>query len=330
MQNDRCSHPYQDLLPEVVLKAIEHLGYVTNARILSLNSYENRVYQVGLDDGQYVVAKFYRPGRWNKLAILEEHAFSWDLAEQEIPVIAPVCADDGATLHELAGFYYAVFPRQGGHSPTLDNLAHLTRLGRLLGRIHMVGRSGDFQHRHSLTAQLYGYDAAQYLLRHGFIPMELQSGYQRLTQELLTQVDACFVAAGEFKQLRIHGDCHPGNILWTDAGPHFVDLDDAVTGPAIQDIWMLLAGERHEMQTQLSAVLQGYNEFCDFNPRELHLVEALRTLRIMNYASWIAMRWGDPTFPLNFPWFNTLNYWQDHMQTLREQLNMLSQPRLTC
>lgn len=323
------AHPYDTLGPAVVLDAVESVGYRCDGRLLALNSYENRVYQVGIEDDRPLVAKFYRPGRWSNAAIDEEHRFAIQLAELEIPMIAPL-SRDGATLFEYAGFRFALYPRRGGHAPELDNLDHLLLLGRFIGRIHAVGAVGSFEHRTRISIAGMGEASADYLLDNGFIPGELETAYRTLSEDLLVQVRAAFERAGDVNQIRLHGDCHPGNILWTDAGPHFVDLDDARTGPAIQDLWMLLSGTRADMTAQLSEILDGYREFHDFDPRELHLIEALRTLRLMSYAAWLARRWGDPAFPHSFPWFNTTRYWEDHILALREQAALLQEPPLVC
>ncbi|HET8701872.1 MAG TPA: serine/threonine protein kinase [Nitrococcus sp.] len=320
-------HPYAALIPEAVLTAVEELGLTTNGRLLALNSYENRVYQVGIEDAEPLVVKFYRPGRWSDQAILEEHAFAAELAEHEIPVVAPL-AFAGVTLHCYRDFRYAIFPRRGGHPPELDDPACRERLGRFLGRIHAVGASRAFVHRPTLGVADYGEAPRQYLLGQGFIPAHLVPAYDTLSQDLLAAIRRCYERAGAIGYLRLHGDCHLGNILWTDAGPHFVDLDDCLCGPAIQDLWMLLSGSRAEMALQLSDLLGGYEDFYEFDRRELALLEALRTLRMMNYAAWLARRWSDPAFPLAFPWFGSDRYWEEHVLALREQAAALDEPPL--
>lgn len=325
--NELSFHPYQALGPEIVLTAVERLGLTTNGRLLALNSYENRVYQVGVDGSEPVVVKFYRPGRWSDQAILEEHGFAAELAELEIPVVAPL-AYKGVTLHHHHGFRYALFPRRGGRSPELEDPDCRERLGRYLGRIHAVGATRSFTNRPNLGIANYGEEPRRYLLAEGLLPAHLETAYATLSRDLLQAVRGCYDRLGAIAYLRLHGDCHRGNILWTDAGPHFVDLDDCLMGPAIQDLWMLLSGERAEMAQQLSDLLQGYEDFHPFNRQELRLVEALRTLRMMHYAAWLARRWSDPAFPLAFPWFGSDRYWEEHVLSLREQAAALDEPPL--
>lgn len=319
--------PYGALTPERVLAALERLGFVTDGRLLPLNSYENRVYQIGLEEGAPAVAKFYRPGRWSDAQILEEHAFSAELAEREIPVVAPLSLE-GQTLHHHEGFRFAVYPRAGGRAPEFGDLRTLEWMGRFLGRIHAVGAVRPFLDRPTLDVASFGDEPRAYLLSEGWIPRDLREVYASVSLQVLDGVRRCFDHAGEVRLLRLHGDCHAGNVLWTDAGPHFVDFDDARMGPAVQDLWMLLSGDREEMSRQLAAVLTGYEEFQDFDTRELHLVEALRTLRLMHYAAWLARRWHDPAFPLAFPWFGSQHYWQDHILALREQVAMMAEAPL--
>ena len=320
--------PYADLTPDVVLDAVETCGWQASGRLLALNSYENRVYQVELEDGRYLVGKFYRPGRWPDKAILEEHAFTMELAEQEIPVVAPLADERGTTLHRFGAYRFSLYPRQGGRWPDLDNDDNLEWLGRLLGRMHLVGATRPFRHRPALDVETFGEASARYLLENRFIPSHLLEAYASLTRDLLQQIRAAYGRAGDIANIRLHGDCHPGNILWTDDGPHFVDLDDCRTGPAVQDLWMLLSGDRHEMTLQMGAILAGYEQFMAFNPAEMHLLEALRSLRMMHYAAWIARRWQDPAFPQAFPWFGTDRYWEEHVLALREQAAALDEPPL--
>jgi Ser/Thr protein kinase RdoA (MazF antagonist) len=322
------AHPYSALTPDVVLDAVESTGVMCDGRLLALNSYENRVYQVGVDEGAPLVVKFYRPGRWSTEAILEEHAFTLELAAAEIPVVPPMKWPDGSTLHESHGFRFAVYERKGGHWPELDNEDNLKWLGRFIGRIHAMSAQRSFAHRPRIDIQSYGYENTAYLLDNQIIPADLVPAYQSLSKDVLAQVQACFERAQPFTELRLHGDCHPGNILWTDDGPHFVDFDDARSGPAIQDLWMLLSGERQEMTLQLSHVLSGYEQFFDFDPIELNLIEALRTLRMINYSAWLARRWDDPSFPINFPWFGGNRYWEEQILSLREQLALMQEPPL--
>jgi Ser/Thr protein kinase RdoA (MazF antagonist) len=301
----------------------------SDGRLLALNSYENRVYQAGIEDAAPLIAKFYRPERWSDAAILEEHSFVDALFEREIPVV-PALQISGKTLHEFKGFRFSVFPRHGGRAPELDNRETLEWMGRFIGRIHAVGALSNYQHRPALDIQSFGVEPVDYLLANDFIPPELLEVYRGVAALALDGVRRCFDRAGDVKTLRLHGDCHVGNVLWTDAGPHFVDFDDSRMGPAIQDLWMLLSGERGEQTRQFSDLLAGYEDFHEFNPRELHLLEALRTLRLMHYSAWIARRWDDAAFPAAFPWFNTQRYWQDRILELREQIALMNEPPLHC
>ena len=319
--------PYAGLTPETVLDALEGAGLRGDGRLLALNSYENRVYQVWLEDGTSVVAKFYRPGRWSDAQILEEHAFVDELAEHEIPAVAPLVLE-GRTLAEHAGFRFAVFPRRGGRTPELDRRDTLEWIGRFIARIHAVGATRAFAERPALDAQSFGTEPRDWLLGHDFVPPDLLQAWKSAADLALQGVARCYGRAGDLRALRLHGDCHAGNVLWTDQGPHFVDFDDARTGPAVQDLWMLLSGERADMSRQLGYVLAGYEQFREFDPRELYLVEALRTLRLIHYSAWIARRWDDPAFPAAFPWFNTQRYWQDRILELREQIALMDEAPL--
>jgi len=312
-------HPYDRLTPDVIIAAVETLGRLSDGRILALNSYENRVYQVGIEQSQPLVVKFYRPRRWTNAAIQEEHDFALELAAAEIPVVPPI-VHNGRTLFEYEGFRFAVFERRGGRWPELGSREEREWMGRFIGRIHAVGRTRKFHHRERLDVQRMGEEARRYLLDTGWIPPHLEPAYESVTDQLLQLVRAAFEQARGFAEIRLHGDCHRGNILWTDAGPHFVDLDDCIMGPAIQDLWMLLSGNRKEMSEQLSQLLEGYQQFIDFDPRELVLVESLRTLRMINYSAWLARRWDDPAFPAAFPWFTEPRYWEDQVAALREQI----------
>jgi Ser/Thr protein kinase RdoA (MazF antagonist) len=319
--------PYARLTPDALLDALEARGWRGDGRLLALNSYENRVYQVWMEDGPPVVAKFYRPGRWSDAQILEEHGFVRELAEREIPVVAPL-ERDGTTLQRHGSFRFAVYPRHGGRAPELDDERTLTWVGRFLGRIHGVGRVRTFAHRLTLDVSTWGERACDDLEALGVVPGDLRPAWSAIAAQALDAVREAFAEAGAVPPLRLHGDCHGGNILWTDDGPHFVDFDDACNGPAIQDLWMLLSGDRVAMQSQLSAVLLGYEDFASFDPRELRLVEPLRTLRLIHYAAWIARRWHDPAFPAAFPWFGTQRYWQDRILELREQVGAMAEPPL--
>ena len=320
------SHPFEKLTPDAVIDAVESTGIISDARILALNSYENRVYQVGVEDADPLIAKFYRPERWSREQILEEHSFSLELADLEIPVVPPIVIGD-STLAEFAGFKFALFKRRGGRSPDLS-LDNLLIMGRFIGRLHAAGAIKSFQHRRTMTLEYFAEDSAQYLLENNFIPQDLRPAYSTLAQDLIKRIQDVFASARAPAQIRIHGDCHMGNVLWRDDMPHFVDFDDTMTGPAIQDLWMLLSGDRQEKLAQLSELIDGYNEFYDFNPGELVLIESLRTMRLMHYSAWLARRWDDPAFPLAFPWFNSESYWAGHILELREQLFALDEPAL--
>ncbi|HWT71822.1 MAG TPA: serine/threonine protein kinase [Oxalicibacterium sp.] len=325
--NASASTSFFSLTPDCLLDALESVGLYSDGRLLALNSYENRVYQVGIDGGAPVIVKFYRPARWSDDAILEEHAFVDEMAAQEIPVV-PAMSLDGKTLHRFQDFRFAVFPRHGGRAPELGDPATLEWMGRFIGRIHAVGGTRAFHHRPVLNVDTFGDGPRAYLLERDFIPPELLEAYRSVSAQALDGVRHCYARAADVRGLRLHGDCHVGNVLWTDAGPHFVDFDDARTGPAMQDLWMLLSGERAERVRQLSDLLAGYEDFMEFDPRELHLIEALRTLRLIHYSAWLAQRWDDPAFPVAFPWFNTLRYWQDRILELREQVALMDEAPL--
>ena len=323
-----ATHPYDQLTPNRVLDAVERLGHHCDARILPLNSYENRVYQVGIEQAEPLIAKFYRPQRWSDRQILEEHAFSAELAALDIPVVPPLANGGGETLFCHCDFRFALFPRRGGRAPELDNPDNLEILGRYLGRIHAAGKTAPFRHRPTIDVQSYAVDSFQLLRGSDFVPMELATAYRTLAEDLIARLQALFGGVN-YNSIRLHGDCHPGNILWRDQLPHFVDFDDCRNGPAIQDLWMLLSGDRRQQTGQLDALLRGYRQFCDFDPAELPLIEGLRTLRIMHYAAWLARRWHDPAFPQAFPWFNTARYWGEHILELREQMAALQEPALS-
>jgi Ser/Thr protein kinase RdoA (MazF antagonist) len=320
-------HPFESLTPGFIMDAVESQGFVCDCRTLGLNSYENRVYQVGIEDGQPLIAKFYRPARWSDEQILEEHQFCFELAENELPVVAPLINPRGESLFRHGDFRFALYPRKGGHAPELDDLDNLLIMGRLLGRLHAIGAVRPFTHRPRLDCRSFGRASAALISEH-FVPAEYKANYDALTADLLQGIDE-LMGQGELDRfIRVHGDCHGGNILWRDSAPHLVDLDDARMAPAVQDIWMMLSGDRARQTFQLGELLKGYGEFHDFHPRELRLVEALRSLRILHFSAWLARRWGDPTFPRHFPWFNTPRYWGEHILELREQIAALAEPPL--
>ena len=327
MTGDPATLAFADLQPDDILATVDAMGFKCDGRFLALNSYENRVYQVGIEDGQPVVAKFYRPLRWSDDAILEEHAFAIDLADQEIPLIAPLLMS-GNTLHHSGHYRLAVYPCRGGRAPDLDNYDLQTQLGRLVARIHLEGETGRFEHRPSIDIYSYGVKSLEFLLDNEFIPDDNRDAYESVAELVLDGVEACFERSGHVREIRLHGDFHPGNVLVARDQLHIVDLDDTRHGPAVQDLWMFLSGDRDEQTPQLAALLEGYQSFRPFDARELHLVEALRSLRIMHYAAWLARRWEDPAFKVAFPWFDSRRYWDDHVLALREQVALMQEPPL--
>lgn len=318
--------PYYRLDPEGLIRLIESTGLLCDGRLLALNSYENRVYQAGLEESEPVVVKVYRPGRWSDEQILEEHAFALELASADVPLVPPMRVN-GATLHHHDGFRFALFERRGGHAPELDRKETRNWLGRLLGRLHAVGAAGRFGTRPQLTIDSFGRESIDSLLGGHWLPAHLETAFGSLAADLLVSIEAAYARTGRCRNIRLHGDCHPGNILWRD-GPFFVDLDDCRSGPAVQDLWMLLSGEQHEMAAQMRDILEGYTQFHHFDLRELHLLEALRTLRMLHHAAWLARRWQDPAFPLAFPWFGEPRYWEDLVLALREQLGRMQEEPL--
>ena len=326
----RSETPFSTLTPDALLDALECVGLRPDGRLLALNSYENRVYQVFMEEGAPQVVKFYRAERWSDAAILEEHAFCKELATAELPVVAPQVLD-GRTLHHRGDLRFAVFPRQGGRPPEFDRPGTLEWMGRFMGRIHALGHRQKFMERGEIGVRSFGEEPRDFLRRSGFLPADLSKVYFGVVDQALDGIRRCFDRAGTVVTLRLHGDCHAGNVLWVEGeggGPWFVDFDDARMGPAIQDLWMLLSGERHEQSRQLADILAGYEDFQEFEPRELHLVEALRTLRLIHYAAWLAKRWNDPAFPAAFPWFDTPRYWEERILELREQIALMQEPPL--
>jgi Ser/Thr protein kinase RdoA (MazF antagonist) len=318
-----ASPPYALLTPDCVLNAVDSVGFHCDGRMLGLNSYENRVYQLGVEEenneASFLVAKFYRPERWTDEQIFEEHAFAFELDDAEIPVVAPLRIGQ-KSLHVFEGFRFALFPRRGGRAPELDDPDVLEWIGRFIARMHARGAVTRFAHRPGIDIETFGERPVQYLLNSTFLPADLRASYEAAANAALAVVRDAYARAGTVETIRLHGDCHASNILWTDDGPHFVDLDDARMGPAVQDLWMLLSGDRASMTRQFSDVLAGYEDFMDFDRRQLHLIEALRTLRILHYAGWLAQRWSDPAFPAAFTWFNSQRYWEEHILQIKEQI----------
>jgi Ser/Thr protein kinase RdoA (MazF antagonist) len=326
--------PYAGLTPDVALNALDAAGLATTGSLLALNSYENRVFQVGVDDGAsagFVVAKFYRPLRWSDEQIIEEHAFVAELAAAEVTAI-PALTLSGGTLNRYRGYRYAVFARRGGRAPQLDDPDVLKWIGRFLGRLHAVGAHTRYAARPALDIASFGHEPRAYLLEHDWLPPELRTVYEGVSRDALELVQHAFDRAGAIATIRLHGDVHEGNVLWYDGlkehGPHFVDFDDSRMGPAVQDLWMLLGADRDEQTQRLSELLEGYQQFRMFDRRELALIEPLRTLRLIHYAAWIARRWHDPAFPAAFPWFGGPRYWQDRILELREQIAAMQEPPL--
>ena len=334
-------HPYESLTPDAVLDALASVGLFGDGRLLALSSYENRVYQVRLEDGRMVVAKFYRPGRWSDAQILEEHSFATELMAAEVPAVGALELN-GSTLHHHGGFAFSVSPSRGGRAPELDDFEVLEWLGRYLARIHNVGAQRPFEQRPRLDAQSFGQEPRDWLLSQQIIPLDQQSAWHTACDEALELIAAdayLSSATGQFvlkdaNAIRLHGDCHPGNVLWTpvddagQGGPHFVDLDDARMGPAVQDLWMLLSGNRRQRTHQLGALIDGYEQFRSFDRRELALIEPLRTLRLIHYSAWLARRWEDPIFPINFPWFGSSDYWRGQVDMLHEQIEAMQEAPL--
>ena len=320
--NSEVTHPYSTLTPDLILDAVESTGVRSDGRLLALNSYENRVYQVGIEDGKPLIAKFYRPDRWSDVQILEEHAFAAELCALEIPVVPPMVWH-GQTLHKHHAFGFALFERRGGRAPELDFPDVREIIGRFLGRIHMAGRAAPFNERPTLDINSFGKLPRHWLISNNVVPADLVAAWKSVADQALDEIAKCYARAGDVSLIRLHGDCHLGNILYTDDGPHFVDFDDCRMGPAIQDLWMLLSGTREEMTIQLRDVMEGYQDFADFDPRELHLIEALRTMRMLHYSYWLASRADDPAFQAAFPWFfgaDAQRYWQNQILALREQV----------
>lgn len=327
------AHPYQVLTPSVVLDALSGLGLAVDGRLSALSSYENRVYLAHLDDDTSVVAKFYRPGRWSEAQIREEHSFTAELVAEDIPVVGPLVLNS-MSLHEArvvhdgvdGHFWFSVSPRRGGRAPELDDPEVLMWIGRLMARMHLVGERHAFSVRPVLNLHTFGEQSREQLVSQQQIAEEVQQQWLSLCDQALALVKQQMPQ--DLKVLRLHGDCHPGNILWTpegmpEPGPHFVDMDDARTGPAVQDLWMLVHGDIAERRQRMEIVLEGYESVRGFDRRELQCIEPLRTLRIIHYSAWLAGRQDDPAFPMHFPWFGTADYWRGQCDTLREQIEAM-------
>ena len=322
-----ADHPFSRLTPDFIMDAIESVGYHCDARILELNSYENRVYQVGIEDQEPLIAKFYRPDRWSFEQINEEHSFTAELADHGLSVVAPLLQPSGLGSYTYEGFHIALFPRRGGRAPAVDDLNCLEILGRFIARLHNVGGAGTFRHRPEISLEDYGIASRQWLLENDFLPAELRESYESVSANLLSMIESRFREVS-YQRIRLHADCHMGNVLWRDDAPHFVDFDDARSGAAVQDLWMLLSGDEETRAIQMQKILLGYRDFRDFDPAELLLIEPLRTLRLMHHAAWLARRWDDPAFPRAFPFFNTQRYWSEHILELREQWAAIEAPAL--
>ncbi|SET21743.1 serine/threonine protein kinase [Thalassotalea agarivorans] len=316
---------FGDLSPDLILDGIESVGLIADSGLLALNSYENRVYQFTARDDKKYVTKFYRPQRWSQAQLQEEHDFALELAHHELPIVAPLVID-GQSLFEIKGYTFSLYPCQGGRIFEVDNLDQLEWMGRFIGRIHAIAKTKDFKHRPAITAQDYLITAREQILASGYVPSHLIEPFTVILDQVIQEA---LIHYRDFASIRLHGDCHAGNILWTDQGPHFVDLDDCRSGPAIQDLWMMLSGDRSQQTMQLDTLLCGYEEFCEFDSNELVLIESLRTMRMVNYMAWLCNRWQDPAFVQNFPWFNTEKYWEQQILSLKEQFAALQQPALT-
>lgn len=316
---------FSGLSPDTILDGIESLDILVDSGLLALNSYENRVYQFHDDNNIKYVTKFYRPERWLDEQILEEHQFTLELSDNEIPVVAPLVID-GQSLFSYQGYRFALYPCRGGRIFEVDNLDQLEWMGRFLGRIHSVGSRCDFSYRPSINTDEFVDNAIDTIDKSGYVPQHLYQAFFTVLNQVAELTKQHFQP---IKTIRLHGDCHAGNILWTDSGPHFVDLDDCRQGPAVQDIWMMLSGDRQQKILQLDTLLSGYEEFCEFDPKELTLIESLRSMRQINYMSWLCKRWQDPAFPVNFPWFSSDKYWEEQILALKEQYAAIQEPPLS-
>jgi Ser/Thr protein kinase RdoA (MazF antagonist) len=319
--------PFSGLTPEVVLDAAAAFGLDPDGRLFALNSYENRVYQLGTGDDGQLVLKFYRPGRWSEAQIAEEHQFTAELAAAELPVAAPL-AIGGASLLRYREFRFAAFPWMHGRAPELDAPEARQLLGRGIARLHQIGATQPFAARPSISVQRLGWEARAQVLASDLLPEALRERYSSVSGALLERVTAAFSAAAPLQSIRIHGDCHLGNLLWDEHGPLFVDLDDCAMGPRVQDLWMMLSGSSAEQQRQWQELLEGYQQFADFEFRELTIIEPLRALRMLHHAGWVVSRWTDPAFPRAFPWAAEPRYWEGYLNDLLEQHAAIDEPPL--
>ncbi|MCL1143678.1 serine/threonine protein kinase [Shewanella gaetbuli] len=327
MSEQATEFHYQDLTPDLILDAIESIGVFPETGLLALNSYENRVYQFRSDQAKRYVVKFYRPNRWSNQQIQEEHDYSIELADNEVPIATPEQIN-GQTLHTFKGFRFALFKSIGGRQFEVDNLDQLEAVGRFIGRIHQYASQKPFAHREPLTPEILGVEPLAFLKQSGMVEGAIANAFFTVAEQVLDKAMAVWQTQ-QFPSIRLHGDLHPGNILWTPDGPGFVDLDDAKQGPAVQDIWMMLTGDRQQQVLQLDTLLEGYQEFADFQMSQLTLIEPLRALRMLHYNAWLAKRWQDPAFPMNFPWFGDIKYWEQQTLAFKEQLSALDEAPLS-
>lgn len=314
---------FAQLNPVLILDALESLGIRVESGLLALNSYENRVYQFIAEDSKRYVVKFYRPQRWNKAQLLEEHSFSLELALHDVPVVAPMLIN-GHSLHHYQDYSFALFESVGGRQFEVDNLEQVQWMGRFIGRIHQVSKSSQFMHRPQISTDEYLHQPAKELQTSALIPSGLQKPFFTILHQVIELSEKLYQNTST---IRLHGDCHPGNILWRD-GPTFVDLDDCRSGPAVQDLWMMLSGDRHQQSLQMTTLVEAYQEFCEFDPRQLLLIEPLRAMRMVHYMAWLSRRWQDPAFPHAFPWFADEKYWEQQILSLKEQFSALGEPHL--
>ena len=322
MTDDDAPHAFADLTPDSILDAVESIGFRIDASLLELNSYENRVYQIGIEDKTPIIAKFYRAERWSDAEIDEEHAFSFDLFDEELSVVPPIQANSQSLFH-YEGLRFSLFKRQGGRAPPVDDLSCLETLGRHIAMIHNVGQRKTFACRPTFSVTTHGHDAVRAVLEGTLLPASAREAYEAVTTQLLAHLDQ-YEGTLKAQRLRIHGDCHMGNVLWRDDHPHFVDFDDARSGPAIQDLWMLLSGPDIDQVAQWEAIMRGYQVLRDFDPAEIVLIEPLRTLRLIHHAAWVSRRWQEPAFQRAFAFIGSEKFWSEHILELREQLGELS------